>query len=156
MQFNTFYAKESQLPTASRENINNYSLLTTISYRGLLIIFPGDLEPDGWDAVLDNTNLSAHLYGTYKILIASHHGRSSGIRRNGQIYSRFLDILQPNLTIISDKWGSETTDPGAYRPYCCGMPVECEGLAETRQILTTKTNDCVTIKIENDSLIVKV
>ena len=156
VQFNTFYAKENQLSDTAKKNMNNYSLLVTVYYRGLLIVFPGDLEPDGWDAVLDNTNLCNHLYGSYKILIAPHHGRSSGIRRNGQIYSRFLDMLQPSLTIISDKWGSETTEPEAYKPYCCGISVECEGQTETKYVLTTKTNDCVTIKIENDTLVVKV
>ena len=156
VQFNIFGAKESQLPSAAKENINNYSLLTTISYRGLVIVFPGDLEPDGWDAILDNTNLSSHLTGDHKILIAPHHGRSSGIKRNNQVYSRFLDIFKPNLTVISDKWGSETTDPEAYRPYCSGMNVECEGELQNKKILTTKTNDCVTIKIDGNSLIVKV
>lgn len=157
VQFNTFYAHESYLSGKAKDNINNYSLVLTVNYRGLLIVFPGDLEPEGWDAVLDKTTLENHLDAPYKVLIAPHHGRRSGIRwADGSLYSRFIDLLRPNLTIISDKWGNETTDPEAYRPYCSGINVECSGTVEEKKVLTTKTNDCISIQIEGNRLRIKI
>lgn len=157
VQFNTFYTSEPYLPERARNNINNYSLVLTVNYRGLLIVFPGDLEPDGWEAVLDNTTLENHLSADYKILIAPHHGRRSGIRwPDGSLYTRFIDKLRPNLTIISDKRGNETTDPEAYRPYCSGCDVTCSGQSENRKIITTKTNECVSIQIDGNSLVIKI
>lgn len=156
VEINTFRVSEEYLNGSAKDNINNYSLLTTIFYKGLLIIFPGDLEPSGWDAILNHTPLLSYLNADYKILIASHHGRKSGIRNHdGTIYSRFLSNLNPNLVIISDVWGNETTDPEAYRPFCSGINVESFGNIENKKILTTKINDCVSIQIENNVLSVK-
>jgi beta-lactamase superfamily II metal-dependent hydrolase len=156
VQFNTYFAQEAQLPPGARENLNNYSLLTTMKYRGLTIIFPGDLEPDGWETILDNTTLADNLGGTVRILLASHHGRRSGIRySDGRRYSRFLDRFKPHLTIISDRRGNESTDPEAYRPYCKGLNVEKRGVVELKKVLTTKTNECVSIQIINNDLHVK-
>jgi len=157
VQFNLFYANEKQLIPTAKENLNNYSVVTTVKYRGLLLVFPGDLEPDGWDAVLDNTNLSTHLDGNIKILIAPHHGRRSGIRKaDGSVYDRFLKRMQPNLVIISDVWGNESTDPEAYRAYASGLHVESNGVTEQKSVLTTKTNNCVSIQGIGYDLYVKV
>lgn len=157
VQFNTFCVGEKNLPQSAKENLNNYSLLTTISYRGLLLVFPGDLEPEGWDAVLDNTNLSTCLDGNIRILIAPHHGRRSGIRKaDNSVYDRFLNLMQPNLVIISDVWGNESTDPEAYRAYTSGLYVESNGTVEYKNILTTKTNNCVSIQGIGHDLYVKV
>lgn len=93
---------------------------------------------------------------TIKYLLPPHHGRKSGIRwSNGSLYSDFISLLRPNLTIISDVWGNETTDPEAYRPFCTGLNVEYDGNIENKKVLTTKTNDCVKIAIENNNLIIK-
>lgn len=70
VHINNFSVSEDNLIDSAKNNINNYSLLTTICYRGLLIIFPGDLEPYGWNALLNNSNLQNHLNADYKILIA--------------------------------------------------------------------------------------
>lgn len=157
VQFNPFFPHESYLSGNAKDNLNNYSLVLTVNYRELLIVFPGDLEPEGWEAALNNTALKDHLSATHKILIASHHGRRSGIRwADGTLYTRFLELLRPNLTIISDKRGNETTDPEAYRPYCSGINVDCSGIIENKKVLTTKTNDCISIQVEGNSTIIKV
>lgn len=155
VKFNFFCNKEHYLDGVAKENINNYSVLTTVKYKGLMIIFPGDLEPAGWDALLDNTSVGDNLDAQIKVLIAPHHGRKSGIRlSDGSIYKRFIDMLKPSLTIISDVWGNETTDPDAYRPFCSGLKVKCNDRIEINKVLTTKTNDCVSLKIEHDNLLV--
>lgn len=149
--FETFRNTEAHLKEISETcaaNLNNYSLLSWVKYNDTEIVFPGDLEPDGWDAMLTNTSL-ANTVGKAKkrILIAPHHGRKSGVRRNGDVYSRFLELFQPNLVIISDKWGNETTDPEAYRSWVKDpLPVTTPTGITTPGVLTTKTNLCVSIQ----------
>lgn len=156
VDINTFFISEEYLNGSAKENINNYSLLTTINYKDLLLIFPGDLEPAGWEAVIDYTQFTNYLTGTYKILIAPHHGRKSGIRlSDNSIYTRFMEILKPNLTIISDKRGNETTDPDTYRRYSSGIYVICGNEEEYKQVLTTKTSECVTIAFDEDKILIK-
>ncbi|GFK95413.1 hypothetical protein NNJEOMEG_03276 [Fundidesulfovibrio magnetotacticus] len=155
VEFNAHCVAGDKLSKAAKNNLNNYSVVVTVQYRGILIVFPGDLEPDGWDAVLAHTDLSKHLEGNIKILIAPHHGRRSGIRRGEHIYDRFLKLMKPDLVIISDVWGNESTDPEAYRGYCAGLDVECGTTVEEKKVLTTKTNNCVSIQVENDNWKVK-
>ena len=158
VQFNTYYCKEAHLEGSAAENLNNYSILTTVEYSGLKIVFPGDLEPDGWDAVMDNNaNLENDLaQGSYRILVAPHHGRKSGVRRGEKVYTRFLEAMMPDLVIISDKYGNDSTDPEAYRGWAGGMNVLMGDKWEKKEVLTTKTNDCVSIQIEGKTLTVKV
>ncbi len=140
----------------SGDNLNNLSLLTVIRYGRIEIVFPGDLEPQGWDAIFDNTDLLDNINRTeIKILVAPHHGRKSGVRNSDDsIYSRFLDIIQPDLTVISDKWKTETTDAETYRQHSTGLTIfdVKKSVNEIKKVITTKTNDYISIKYENDTV----
>jgi beta-lactamase superfamily II metal-dependent hydrolase len=59
------------------EDTNNLSQAYFIKYGGFQILFPGDLERNGWRAHLLDTAFVASLRET-TILVASHHGRESG------------------------------------------------------------------------------
>src|SRR5690606_16835333 len=56
---------------------NNLSLVVFIKYSTFKILFPGDLEKAGWQALLQRADFRAELVGT-DVLVASHHGRESG------------------------------------------------------------------------------
>ena len=146
VEIKSFYNLPDWLTSPS---LNNLNLLTVIRYQDVEIVFPGDLEPRGWETLLNNTDLAENVgKSNIRILVASHHGRKSGIRNSdGSVYTGFLEILKPHLTIISDKWGNETTDSEAYRYYCLGMKVYNKNTKEweDRKIITTKTNDFVLI-----------
>ena len=152
VEIKSFYNQPDWLTSPS---LNNLSLLTMLRYQDIEIVFPGDLKPIGWDALLDNTGLAENVGKSDKrILVASHHGRRSGIRNSDDsVYSRFLEIMKPHLTIISNSWGNETTDPGSYRYYCLGMKVYNRDAKkwEDKKVITTKTNDFVLITCENDT-----
>ena len=147
----TFHCKPEHAPYCPEDRVkNNLSLLTYVRYKDLEIVFPGDLEPMGWDSLLDYTNIQNYVgKAEVRVLVASHHGRKSGIRYPDEsVYARFLNIMLPHIVIISDQWGNETTDPDAYRPHCLGYPVYFRGKDEVKfaEILTTKTNLFVRIQ----------
>jgi hypothetical protein len=94
-----------------------------------------------------------------RILVAAHHGRESGIcyeyEGKKHVYGAFLELMRPNLVIMSDKWGSETTDPEVYKPF-----VQDDGYAvyssaskqyESKKVITTKTNNFVLISVSGES-----
>lgn len=141
----TFHCKPEHIPSCPEDRIkNNLSLLTYVRYKDIEIVFPGDLEPLGWDSLLDYTKIQDYVgKAKIRVLVASHHGRKSGIRySDGSVYTRFFNRMRPHIVIISDKWGNETTDPEAYRPHCLGYHVYFRGKNEVKstEILTTKTN----------------
>ncbi len=152
-----FCGSPSQLADCPQDKIkNNAPLLSYVGFDDFEIVFPGDLEPLGWDALIANTNIKDYVgKAKLRILVASHHGRKSGIRysENGQdkVYDKFLNLMKPHLVIISDKWGNETTDPEAYRPYCLGCNVyfKNESKTENTRVLTTKSNLAVAVLVSN-------
>ncbi|MCD6381546.1 MAG: MBL fold metallo-hydrolase [Candidatus Aenigmarchaeota archaeon] len=157
VEIKSFYNRPDWLTSPS---LNNLSLLTVIRYQDVEIVFPGDLEPIGWETLLNNTDLAESVgKSSIRILVAPHHGRKTGIRSStGSVYTRFLEIMKPHLTIISDKWGNETTDPEAYRYYCLGMKVYNQNTEnwEDKKIITTKTNDFVLIACKNNAAVVMI
>jgi competence protein ComEC len=142
-----FHCSPEQLKDCPEGSLrNNLSALSYVRCGDLEVVFPGDLEPLGWDALIENTQIGQYVgQAKVRILIASHHGRSSGIRIGEEVYERFLNMMKPHIVIISDKWGNETTDPEAYKPYALGYSVYSneEKKSENTQILTTKSNKCV-------------
>ncbi|MHA2062529.1 MAG: ComEC/Rec2 family competence protein [Candidatus Sifarchaeia archaeon] len=151
----TFWCEPIHIENCSDSKMkNNLSCVSYVQYFDTEIVFPGDLEPFGWHALLGNTGIKDFAgKSKCRILLASHHGRKSGIRYEVDdkeyIYDNFLTIMKPHLVIMSDKWGNETTDKEAYLPYCEGYPVYSgtDKKVESKKVLTTKTNDFVLIKV---------
>lgn len=115
---------------AGVEDLNNLSQLSYLRYGILEIIFPGDLEPAGWRALFAHRpNIREYLgKQLQRILIAPHHGRRSGLQDSDKLYTEFLEVIRPNLVIISDEYGNETTDPETYKRYVFGDGVSVNKL----------------------------
>ena len=75
---------------------NNLSMVVFFRYGPFKILFPGDLEEEGWLALLEGEDFRAELQGT-TVLVASHHGRESGY------CDRVFDYCHPQAIVISDK-----------------------------------------------------
>lgn len=75
---------------------NNLSLVTFIEYCGFKIIFPGDLEKDGWLALLRHPDFCRDLMGV-DILVAAHHGRENGY------CEEIFEYCHPRAVVMSDK-----------------------------------------------------
>lgn len=152
----TFCCNENQVSDCPDSHLkNNMSIVSYIRYKDTEIVIPGDLEPYGWWALLENTEISKYIGNAKaRILVASHHGRESGLCYYDDadkrcIYSDFLDIMKPHLVIMSDKRGNETTVPELYKPHASGFPVHSKSdhNIKKKQVLTTKTNNYVLINV---------
>src|SRR5581483_9398898 len=142
--------------TNGTENLNDLSLLSVIQFGNLTVVLPGDLEPLGQLLLLAKPGVRQAISGgQYRILVAPHHGRRSGIEYGAQLYPEFVDAIRPNLVIMSDVHGSEHTCPELYRDRASGHFVWCQsdaGKSSVRNVLTTKTNDRITVTSDGVSM----
>lgn len=75
---------------------NNLSCVVFIEYRGFKILFPGDLETDGWLALLERADFRTEL-ANIDVLVASHHGRENGY------CPEVFNYCRPRAVVMSDK-----------------------------------------------------
>jgi beta-lactamase superfamily II metal-dependent hydrolase len=130
------------------EDTNNLSLALFIEYNGFKILFPGDLEVDGWLALLDNDDFRAELEGV-SILVASHHGRENGY------CPEVFDYCRPQAVIMSDKAIQHSTQlmTQSYRyqvqkNYPDGVLVATTG--KRRHVLTTRRDGHIEFTVYAD------
>lgn len=72
---------------------NDVSYVLKVKHRDQSLLLPGDIESDGWEAVLDNH--SSRTLSDVNILKASHHGRRSGFHREA------VELMDPDTVIVS-------------------------------------------------------
>lgn len=130
-------------PTYNGSNLNNYSLVTVISYAGSKIVIPGDNEAPSWKSLLEKPDFIKAIKGT-DIFVASHHGRASGF------YGPLFDHFKPKLVIVSDTNHGETSVTGNYTHHAIGWKVD-QGRKGTidedpRYTLTTRNDGNILIK----------
>lgn len=87
----TFYNPYPQF-----QDTNNLSCVVSIEFAGFRVMFPGDLERDGWLALLQREEFRSELAGVH-VLVASHHGRENGY------CDAVFDYCAPRVVIMSDK-----------------------------------------------------
>lgn len=75
---------------------NNLSMAVFFRFGPFKILFPGDLEEDGWLALLEQPDFRAELVGT-TVLVASHHGRENGY------CDELFSYCHPRAIVMSDK-----------------------------------------------------
>ena len=78
------------------KDTNNLSLAVFFQYAGFKILFPGDLERNGWLAMLEQPQFRYELAGI-NVLVASHHGRENGY------CPEVFDYCRPQVVVMSDK-----------------------------------------------------
>jgi beta-lactamase superfamily II metal-dependent hydrolase len=115
---------------------NNLSVVTFISYDNFSVLFPGDLEKQGWLALLKNDAFKRDL-GKVNIFVASHHGREGGY------CEEVFNYCKPELVIISDKEIIHETQKQLYQKHAIGIP--WDNGQTRRYVLTTRSDGMVTI-----------
>lgn len=129
-QIATFY---NNYPTF--DDTNNLSLVTFLHYRDIHIVFPGDLEKAGWQALLGNPWFREHL-SRVNFFVASHHGRESGYLAD------IFEYCRPAVTIVSDgpiRYETQNTD---YGRHVSGILWKDGG---NRRVLTTRKDGMISI-----------
>jgi beta-lactamase superfamily II metal-dependent hydrolase len=128
---------------------NNLSLVVFIKYRGFSILFPGDLEKDGWRALLQRPDLREEL-SKIDILVASHHGRDNGFCPEA------FDYCTPEAIVISDKpiqHETQLTLPD-YRAVTTDRGVIVRTTRKKRHVLTTRRDGWIQFEVGDDSFII--
>ena len=115
---------------------NNLSLVSFIHYQGIDIVFPGDLEIAGWQALLQIPSFIQHLQRV-NIFVASHHGRANGL------CTKVFDFCKPDIIIISDESIKYQTQQVDYSRFAIGLPWQG---GTTRHTLTTRNDGMITIR----------
>lgn len=89
--YKTFYN-----PFPQFKDTNNLSCVVSFEFAGFRILFPGDLEEDGWLELLQREDFRNELAGVH-VLVASHHGRENGY------CEAVFDYCSPRAVVMSDK-----------------------------------------------------
>ncbi len=118
-----------------------------LQVRRFRILFAGDLERDGWLALLDQPAFCAELSGT-NVLVASHHGRDNGSCK--EAFNRFTPnvVVNPDKSVIYD---TQETVPD-YRDIVSVDGVNVRTTMKRRHVLTTRRDGHITFTVQSDGV----
>ncbi len=122
---------------------NDLSLVLFLKYGPFKILFPGDLEPAGWENLLLMPGFLQELCGT-TILVASHHGRKSGF------CDEIFNYFTPSAVVISDKPVAHLTQDVDYSPVVHPSGVCVLNQARRRHVLTTRKDGDILFRVYPD------
>ena len=114
---------------------NNLSLVLFLHYKGISIVFPGDLEKAGWTTLLKNPTFCDNLRNV-NIFVASHHGRESGYAKE------IFNYCTPSVVVISDEAINYETQEDSYAQHARGITWNS---TDRRKVLTTRNDGMLTI-----------
>jgi hypothetical protein len=123
---------------------NNLSLVVFIRYGGVTFLFPGDLEREGWLALLERADFCARLREV-SILMASHHGRENGFCQE------VFNYCCPQAVVISDKpivHDTQRTVPD-YRAVVRDAGVIVKTTGKRRHVLTTRRDGWIQFDVDD-------
>lgn len=118
---------------------NNSSVITVISSSGIKFLFGGDLEEAGWRRLLKQPSVREAVTGT-NVLIASHHGHSSGYSPDLMaIIRETLDLVVASKGMEGD---GETDVSSRYSEVARGYEVTslANKKCEKKYMLSTRQN----------------
>lgn len=124
---------------------NNLSLVVTLNIHGFNFMFPGDMETKGFNHLLATCPPFRQTVAGIHVLVASHHGRDSGI------CSAMFDTYScmPQLIVISDDYKQYDTQETTtyYGAKARGIPwFRNQG---KRYVLTTRSDGEIIFSFDN-------
>jgi len=114
---------------------NNLSLVVYMTVCGTTFLFPGDMESDGFEHLLETNLRFRQVVSNINVLVASHHGRENGICE--AIFDTYG--CRPQVVIISDDYKQYDTQETVnyYASKASGI-ANFRGLGNSRRVLTTR------------------
>lgn len=133
------------------EDENNLSMVFTLDVYGHRFMFPGDMECAGWRNLLTYCEAFRPMVAGVDILMASHHGRESGI------CPELFDMYgcRPKLVVISDDYKQYATQETTnyYASKASGI-LGFRNEQRVRRVLTTRSDGPITFHFLNGGCIV--
>jgi competence protein ComEC len=128
-------------------NPNTASVITTLSYKGVKILFGGDLPNSGWLNLLENSNFVKAISGT-TIFKVPHHGRKEGCCEDLFKLSNF----KPMLCVISDKAIEKDNRNTIATNWYCKRTSGCNvvGYSDKKYVLSTRNDGSIYIEVEEN------
>jgi hypothetical protein len=123
---------------------NNLSLVVFIRYGGVTFLFPGDLEREGWLALLERPDFRARL-SDVAVLMASHHGRENGYCAEAFNYCRAHAVVISDKPIVHD---TQRTVPD-YRAVVRDTGVVVRTTGKRRHVLTTRRDGWIQFEVDD-------
>lgn len=124
-------------PLHGFNDTNNLGLVVFFHYFDLHVVFPGDIEEEGWLQLLQNP-LFRYELTRVNVFVASHHGRKNGYCRE------VFNYCSPEIIVVSDKsivHDTQTT-AGKYGQHARGVRFTDGAM---RYVLTTRNNGHIAI-----------
>jgi beta-lactamase superfamily II metal-dependent hydrolase len=114
---------------------NNLSMVLALDIAGFRFLFPGDLECEGWIHLLATDPTFKATVSNVDVLVASHHGRESGICPD--IFD--THSCKPKIVVISDNYMQyDTQETSAYYGSKCTGITGFRGASSVRKVLSTR------------------
>lgn len=129
---------------------NDLSMALHLSINGVGFLFPGDLEGPGWTNLLANSEQFRNMVKATDVLVASHHGRASGLHFD--LFDKYA--CKPKLVVISDDYHQYDT-----QATCAYYGSKCSGIdgfrgGDKRFVLTTRSDGDITFTTNQTGVIV--
>lgn len=118
------------------QNAHNLSLVTFLSYRDLHIIFPSDLEVEGWQSLLQCNDFRDRLQKV-NTFVAADHGQEEGYCAD------VFHYCAPEVIIISNH-AERSVTPRIRQRYESHIKESRFGIAD-KPLLTTREDGMITI-----------
>jgi competence protein ComEC len=128
------------VPGFFTDDLNTYSGIYVFEYAGKKVVLTGDNNKEILREMIKNLEI-ANSIKEADILLAPHHGRTS------DFCEEFFDIVNPSLTIISDKAIEHETQEDSSDCY------KGKGISVNQKIrytLTTRNDGSIKLKIFSD------
>jgi len=140
--FQVPYTDAEEASAGAEKLINNRSYIVVVQFAGKKILFPGDIEVEGWKKAFDYSPFKKIVKDT-NFFIASHHGHKSGFTSEILEYTGIPDIF-----VVSAKSGDEAIDSSYSKPELSnGYLVQGEG-SKSRMISTREKGNSIKITID--------
>lgn len=123
---------------------NNLSLIVHLEVAGIHFLFPGDLEKEGWEKLLESNAEFRETVKKIHFLFAAHHGRENG--KYEPLFEKYG--CKPTLVIISDKKKAHQSQETV--PYYAQQAKGFDVNGTTRYVLTTRSDGTIRIDFNAD------
>lgn len=132
------------------QNPNTASMVTVLAYKGVKILFGGDLPASGWEKLLKKQEFVSAI-SDIDIFKVPHHGRQEGCCE--ALFK--LKSFNPRLCVISDKpLDKDNKNTAATSWYTNQVQTGCsvETSADKRKVLTTRSDGSIFIEVNEDGI----